>query len=532
MRKSRKLALVASACVAMLALAITGTVGVLNVLATGGLSDNVTVILIDPPPAASIVVFTDDGLAPASLPIEAAALVTPIDTGGGLPTVDSVDFVVNPAALDGTSTTADDVVAGVLDDGEWLGVVDLATADLSSPVVIAALARISGSYAREPVTAYDEYDSVLVSVTVSDGSAVDTNANSKPDAAGLAANPSGTFFGTGASGGQMISFWRPLDLVRATQLSQLLDTANGSVFVDVTGPTLSEIIAANGAYNIYNDGRLLVTLAALPEDLLDGPAGVRPLIEFGTGANVGREVPQNIFALVNILLRHDVNAPTDWTALVQVPPTSPVIVEIEGPGVAAHLAALGAGAGVYGYTYNTTFGQDASGNITDIGDQADWAEVLSFALSRDVVQVGDDTVVATFALASVIFGSNGAPLTTTLGGGAAGGGGGGGGTCFIATAAYGTPLANDINVLRAVRDSYMLNNAVGAAFVDTYYRLSPPVADAVANNALLKAAVRTLLTPVVIVSSFVLAMPGASLLLLLGCAALVVSRIRRRMTRV
>ena len=111
-------------------------------------------------------------------------------------------------------------------------------------------------------------------------------------------------------------------------------------------------------------------------------------------------------------------------------------------------------------------------------------------------------------------------------------GGGSSGNCLIATAAYGTPLADDINVLRAIRDRYMLNNAAGAAFVDTYYRLSPPVADAVANNALLKAAVRTLLAPVVIVGSFVLAMPGASLLLLVACAALAVSRIRRSMTRI
>ncbi len=527
MRKSRKLALVASACVAMLALAITGTVGVLNVSATGGLSDNVTVILIDPPPGASMEVFTPDGLAPASLPVEAAALVT----AAGTYTVETVDFVINPAVLDGTSTEADDVAAGELDGGEWVGVVDLATADLSSPVLVAALARISGGAARVPVTAYDEYDSVLVSVTVTDGSAVDTNDNNKPDADGLVANPSGTFFGTGASGGQVISFWRPLDtsIVRATPvLSQLLDTAGGSVFVDVTAPTLAEL---GVAFSMYNDGRLLVTLAGLPTDLLDGPAGVDPLAEFAAGVNPPLPAPQNIFALVNILLRNSVSAPDQWVALEQIPAGAPpVSLSMDGPGVAAHLTTLGAGAGVYGYTYNTTFAQDVSGNITDIGDQADWAEALSFALSRDLFQPGDDTVAATFALASVIFGSNGAPLTTTLGGGV--GGSSDGGTCFIATAAYGTPLANDINVLRAVRDSYMLNNAVGAAFVDTYYRLSPPVADAVANNALLKAAVRTLLTPVVIVSSFVLAMPGASLLLLLGCAALTVSRIRRRMTRV
>lgn len=101
--------------------------------------------------------------------------------------------------------------------------------------------------------------------------------------------------------------------------------------------------------------------------------------------------------------------------------------------------------------------------------------------------------------------------------------GGGGSSCFLATAAYGTPLADDLNVLRAVRDSYMLNNAVGAAFVDTYYRLSPPVADAVAKNALLKATVRTMLAPVVIASSFALAMPRAGLLLLIACLAFAVA---------
>ena len=111
-------------------------------------------------------------------------------------------------------------------------------------------------------------------------------------------------------------------------------------------------------------------------------------------------------------------------------------------------------------------------------------------------------------------------------------GGGGGGSCFIATAAYGTPLADDIYVRRAVRDSYLLNNAIGVAFVDAYYRLSPPVADAVANNAVMKAAVRTVLTPVVIIGSFVLAMPGLSVVLLLAGVALVAARMRRRTTRV
>jgi hypothetical protein len=76
-------------------------------------------------------------------------------------------------------------------------------------------------------------------------------------------------------------------------------------------------------------------------------------------------------------------------------------------------------------------------------------------------------------------------------------GGGGGGGCFIATAAYGTPMAKQINLLRNYRDSQLLTNPVGAAFVDSYYRLSPPIADIIAAHPILKSAVRVALTPVI-----------------------------------
>jgi hypothetical protein len=71
---------------------------------------------------------------------------------------------------------------------------------------------------------------------------------------------------------------------------------------------------------------------------------------------------------------------------------------------------------------------------------------------------------------------------------------------------------------------------VGTAFVDTYYRLSPPVADVVAHNAVAKAAVRTLLAPVVMMSGLVLAMPGMSAMLLLVVFAFAGYRVRRRVT--
>ena len=80
---------------------------------------------------------------------------------------------------------------------------------------------------------------------------------------------------------------------------------------------------------------------------------------------------------------------------------------------------------------------------------------------------------------------------------ASSGGGGGGGGCFIATAAYGTPMAEEIDVLRAVRDAYLLPNAPGAAFADTYYRLSPAIADRISESAALSALVRLVLLPMI-----------------------------------
>jgi hypothetical protein len=71
-----------------------------------------------------------------------------------------------------------------------------------------------------------------------------------------------------------------------------------------------------------------------------------------------------------------------------------------------------------------------------------------------------------------------------------GGVGGGESPCFIATAAYGTPLAEDLAILREVRDAWLLEGVAGSAFTDIYYRLSPPVADLIARTPVLAAVTR------------------------------------------
>jgi len=76
-------------------------------------------------------------------------------------------------------------------------------------------------------------------------------------------------------------------------------------------------------------------------------------------------------------------------------------------------------------------------------------------------------------------------------------GGGGGGGCFIATAAYGTPMANDVRYLRAFRDEYLQTNDAGRWFVTQYYKYSPPLADYLRQHDDLRAVVRTALSPLV-----------------------------------
>jgi len=77
----------------------------------------------------------------------------------------------------------------------------------------------------------------------------------------------------------------------------------------------------------------------------------------------------------------------------------------------------------------------------------------------------------------------------------------GGGWCFIATAAYGTPMAKEIEILRGFRDEYLLTNPVGKALVEFYYRVSPPIAEFITEHPGLKLIVRAGLLPAVAMSA-------------------------------
>lgn len=104
--------------------------------------------------------------------------------------------------------------------------------------------------------------------------------------------------------------------------------------------------------------------------------------------------------------------------------------------------------------------------------------------------------------------------------------GGGSAPCFIATAAFGTPMAEEVQVLRKFRDDVLLSSAIGSAFVNWYYDVSPPIANVIRRSKTLRAITRASLTPVIeAVRNPMLAVVGVALAFI---ASLLLARIKIR----
>ena len=108
---------------------------------------------------------------------------------------------------------------------------------------------------------------------------------------------------------------------------------------------------------------------------------------------------------------------------------------------------------------------------------------------------------------------------------------GSGSVCFIATAAYGSPMAEEIQILRDFRDEYLLTNLLGRAFVDFYYRTSPPMAEFINDHPSLKPIVRTALVPAVAMSTVAVNTTSAEKMIMIGLLALVSVVVAVWMTR-
>jgi hypothetical protein len=111
------------------------------------------------------------------------------------------------------------------------------------------------------------------------------------------------------------------------------------------------------------------------------------------------------------------------------------------------------------------------------------------------------------------------------------GSGGGGGGCFIATAAYGSPMAEEVYLLQEFRDRFLLTNLPGRAFVSLYYASSPLIVNIISKHDSLKILTRITLYPAVKMSQAMIKASRNTCLLILGSSLLfgfILIWIRRR----
>jgi hypothetical protein len=69
--------------------------------------------------------------------------------------------------------------------------------------------------------------------------------------------------------------------------------------------------------------------------------------------------------------------------------------------------------------------------------------------------------------------------------------------CFVATAAYGSLMANDVQMLREFRDSTLRQTVLGELLVEAYYTFGPAAAGVIAESEELRGLARDLLEPVI-----------------------------------
>ncbi|HEY6871494.1 MAG TPA: CFI-box-CTERM domain-containing protein [Geobacteraceae bacterium] len=176
-------------------------------------------------------------------------------------------------------------------------------------------------------------------------------------------------------------------------------------------------------------------------------------------------------------------------------------------------------------TYNLTSITGLSGEFTlvnppafpiSLATGASTTITVRFAPTADGAASGqltintDKSLSQTINLAGTAVASGGTGSTGTTGGTGGSGAGatntapssGGKSGCFIATAAYGSYIEPHVMVLRKFRDNVLLKTKAGTAFVQFYYRHSPPIADFIRKHDFLRMVTRWVLTPLIFVVEY------------------------------
>ena len=103
--------------------------------------------------------------------------------------------------------------------------------------------------------------------------------------------------------------------------------------------------------------------------------------------------------------------------------------------------------------------------------------------------------------------------------------------CFIATAAFGSSMAPQLQILRAFRDHFLKSNFVGRWFIHQYYKFSPELATKIKKRPKVKAAIRATLSPVILMAQWLIAYGLQSFILISSVSFLLGFFMLRRLLR-
>jgi Beta-propeller repeat len=194
----------------------------------------------------------------------------------------------------------------------------------------------------------------------------------------------------------------------------------------------------------------------------------------------------------------------------------------------SELRVVGVGGAVNTDAFVVSLDSTATSTTTQFvgGTGDDFGLGLAVDRSGNVFLVGDtssaDFPVSTSAVQTTFGGTTNAfVVMITQVGISAAAGGGNSSTCFIATAAFGSPMAREVGVLREFRDDVLLPHAAGRAAVATYYRIGPALAGVIAQSETLKALVRAGLAPMIWLAPLARGHAALAFYLVIGAGSLV-----------
>ncbi|MFH1230426.1 MAG: PQQ-binding-like beta-propeller repeat protein [Planctomycetota bacterium] len=103
--------------------------------------------------------------------------------------------------------------------------------------------------------------------------------------------------------------------------------------------------------------------------------------------------------------------------------------------------------------------------------------------------------------------------------------------CFIATAAYGSPLAKPVILLKQFRDEYLVYSGIGQTFLSIYYKYSPTVAEYMSRHSFAKITTRIILIPAIVYAWFMVSTGLIEKILVCCLLVLLVFVLHKRMRK-